>query len=202
MEARLTDIPTDPRMQIAPGTLDALSSDALAGGAAFAPSETAGNATAPAKDQPHSAVTLRIDRYLQAAGAMDKARRSRVTAAAARDLLARGASAEPGWAEVIAAVDRSLAIEFATADAAAQTSARGRVALILAEQAAASGAAARMDRDWGTPTRHRLAMPAQDLTAWRPDMQRSADRLSRLRVSPVAQGVAACLSWLAVLFIP
>ena len=191
MEARLTDIPTDPRVQIAPGTLEVLSSDG----------------PASAKDQPQSAVILRIDRYLQAAGAGDKARRSRLAAAAARDLLARGASAEPGWAEIIAAVDRSLTAEFAPSEsAAAPGSAGGRVALVLAEQAAPYTPAARMGRDWGTPARHRLPMPAQDLTAWRPAWRPAvayaSERLSRLQVSRPAQGLAACLSWLAVLIIP
>ena len=202
MEARLTDIPTDPRMHIAPGSLDALTCGPV-------PAKSPGDSPtpAPSKDQPLSAVALRIDRYLQAAGAMDKARRSRVTAAAARDLLARGASAEPAWAEVIAAIDRSLAAEFTNAEiSAAQGSARGRVALVLAERAMTSGDAARMGRDWGTPARHRLAMAAQDLTAWhpalRPEMERHAARLRRLQVSRSVQGLAACLSWLAVLFIP
>jgi len=202
VEARLTDIPTDPRMHIAPGSLDALTcgpvSAALPGDSPVA---------APSKDQPHSAVVLRIDRYLQAAGATDKARRSRVTAAAARDPQAPGPTAAPGWAEIIAAVDRSLAAEFANAEiATAQGSARGRVALVLAERAVSSGDAARMDRDWGTPARHRLAMAAQDLTAWqpalRPEMERQAARLRRLQVSRSVQGLAACFSLLAVLIIP
>ncbi|MEQ9607171.1 MAG: hypothetical protein RLN99_05835, partial [Kiloniellaceae bacterium] len=170
-------------------------------------SPAAAPSAGPSKDQPHSAVALRIDRYLQAAGAMDKARRSRITAAAARDLLARGASAEPGWAEVIAAVDRSLAAEFTDAQmTAAQGSARGRVALVLAERAVSPGDATQMGRDWGTPARRRLAMAAQDLTAWhpalRPEMERQAARLRRLQVSRSVQGLAACLSWLAVLIIP
>ncbi|WP_340119659.1 hypothetical protein [Pelagibius sp. 7325] len=202
MEARLTDIPTDPRMHIAPESLDTLTCGPV-------PAEALGGSPAatPSKDQPHSAVALRIDRYLQAAGAMDKARRSRITAAAARDLLARGASAEPGWAEVIAAVDRSLAAEFTNAEApAAQGSARGRVALVLAERAMSSGDAARMGRDWGTPARRRLVMPAQDLTSWqptlRPEMERHAARLRGLQVSRSVQGLAACLSLIAVLIIP
>ena len=49
----------------------------------------------------------------EAALAKDPALRGRLMAATARDLLAQGQIANPAWAEIIAAIDRSLAAELA-----------------------------------------------------------------------------------------
>ena len=147
-------------------------------------------------EQPHSRLLVRIDRYLRAAGATDPALRGRLMAATARDLLAQGVIAGPTWAEIVAAIDRSLAVEFA-ADGKTLPRARGRVALGLGGGAADVGAAV-SGPDWGTPPRRPTAMPACDLSRWRP----SARWLLRLQLSRPAQGLAACLCWLAVLFVP
>ncbi|MGF1628122.1 MAG: hypothetical protein ACFCUT_01490 [Kiloniellaceae bacterium] len=146
----------------------------------------------------HSELVIRIDRYLRAAGASDTALLSRLTAATARDLLARGVSAEPAWAEIIAAVDRSLAGEL-SADGAgsALPTPRGRVALRLAVADRAAGARA-VGAEWGTPPRQHRGMRAQNLSLWRP----SAKSLLRLQVSRPLLGLAACLCWLAVVVVP
>jgi hypothetical protein len=154
----------------------------------------------PVEEQPpQSALVARIDRYLRAAGALDTARRSRLTAATARNLLALGVSAEPAWAEIVAAVDRALAGADSTegSDKALITSTtpHGRVALSLAPDAdVGAGASA----GWGTPPRRRSAMRPQDLSLWRP----TAELLLGLRVSRPAQGLAACLCWVAILIVP
>jgi hypothetical protein len=146
---------------------------------------------------PQSALVARIDRYLRAAGALDTARRSRLTAATARNLLALGVSAEPAWAEIVAAVDRALAGADSTegSDKALMTSTtpHGRVALRLAPDADAGAGAG-----WGTPPSRRSAMRPQDLSLWRP----TAELLLGLRVSRPAQGLAACLCWIAILIVP
>ncbi|MGD1877681.1 MAG: hypothetical protein ACFB13_09300 [Kiloniellaceae bacterium] len=193
----------EPCVYLAPGAFDTLAIGSDADPAPF-PAQVPAQDLAPQK-RPQSETTLRIDRYLQAAGAADTTRRSRLTAAAARDLLAQGAT--PSWAEIIAAVDRSLAGEFATACAsAAPASARGRIALSLAEHPTPDTETAEMGNDWGTPPRHRQVMAAQDLSLWRPylrpSMHRGADRLRNVQVSRSAQSLAACLCWLAVVIIP
>lgn len=104
--------------------------------------------------------------------------------------------AELTWAEIVAAVDRSLATAF-SADGKTLPRARGRVALGLAAAAADNGVTV-SGPDWGTPPRQPRAMRPQDLSLWRP----SAGWLLRLRLSRPAQGLAACLCWLAVLFVP
>jgi hypothetical protein len=152
----------------------------------------------PVEEQPpQSALVARIDRYLRAAGALDTARRSRLTAATARNLLALGVSAEPAWAEIVAAVDRALAGADSTegSDKALTTSTtpHGRVALRLVPNANVGAGAG-----WGTPPRRRSAMRPQDLSLWRP----TAELLLGLRVSRPAQGLAACLCWVAILIVP
>jgi hypothetical protein len=203
VEARLTDILIDPRGQIAPGAFSTLPGSTLPGDTLTSVPKAADDSA----QRPQSAVTLRIDRYLVAAGAGDRAWRGQITAAVARDLLAHGASGEPGWAEIIAAVDRCLAAEFAAPHSTPQrASARGRVALYLTGQESANDAAAQMGRDWGAPTRQPQPMAPQDLTRWSPTWRGMADGsagwLQRLRVSRSAQGVAACLCCLAVIIIP
>lgn len=145
-------------------------------------------------DPPQSRLLAGIDRYLRAAGAADPALRGRLAAATARDLLARGVVADLTWAEIVAAADRSLADEFSLDG---RTLPRGRVALGLATAAAVSGPDF-SGRDWGTPPRQPRAMRPEDLSRWRP----SAHWLLHIRLSRPAQGLAACLCWLAVLFVP
>ncbi|HEY9538218.1 MAG TPA: hypothetical protein VIS03_11570 [Kiloniellaceae bacterium] len=153
----------------------------------------------PANDKvaPQTRLLIRIDRYLRAAGATNPALRGRLMAATARDLLARGMIAEPAWAEIVAAIDRSLAEELAT-EGKTLPRARGRVALGLAGAAAPASGPDLSGPDWGTPPRRASAMPAQDLSLWRP----SAGWLLHLQLSRRAQGLAACLCWLAVLIVP
>ena len=149
-------------------------------------------------EMPQSALVSRIERYLRAAGADDAALRSRLTAATARDLLARGVSAEPGWAEIVAAVDRGLADAlFAEGASSALPTSRGRVALRLAATDPETGSHA-PGADWSAPARQRRGMRPQDLSLWCP----SADGLLRLQVSRPVQGLTACLCWLAVIIVP
>jgi len=148
---------------------------------------------------PQGELLARIDRYLRTAGAADATQRSRLTVATARDLLAQGTGAEPAWAEIIAAVDRSLAAELAgDAGDDAPPRSRGRVALGLAGAVPAGSDAAIFGNAWGTPPRRPYPMRAQDLALWRP----SAERLQWLQLSRPVQGLAACLCWLAVLMVP
>lgn len=187
MEARLTEIPQEARVHLEPDTGDQLSLHPGQG-------QAAGSAES---EQPLHGVTQRIDRYLRAAGAGDSALRARLTAAAARDLLAQGASAEPSWAEIIAAVDRSISSSGARdGGLSVMTSARGRVALQL------HGDPAALPEEWGTPPRHRRVMQAQDLSLWQPSEAMDADRLQRVTFSRKAQAFTACLCWLAVLIVP
>ena len=181
MEARLTEIPPEARVHLEPD----------AGTRLFDRAE-------PAEvEQPLHGVTQRIDLYLRAAGAEDPAQRGCLTAAAARDLLAQGASAEPSWAEIIAAVDRSISSGGARdGGLSVMTSARGRVALRLL------GNPVSLPEEWGTPPRQRRTMQPQDLSPWRPREGTGADRLQRLYVSRKVQAFAACLCWLAVIVIP
>ncbi len=184
MEARLTDILPEARVRF----------EAEAGDK---PSLYPGQVETACRDLPLHGLTQRVDRYLRAAGAEDDALRSRLTAAAARDLLAQGASAEPSWAEIIAAVDRSISSGGARdGGLSVMTSARGRVALRLL------GDPAGLPQEWGTPPRHRRAMPAQDLSLWHPREAIGAERLHQLHLSRKAQAFTACLCWLAVLIIP
>jgi hypothetical protein len=150
-------------------------------------------------ETPQSVLVSRIERYLRAAGADHAALRSQLTAATARDLLARGVSAEPGWAEIVAAVDRSLAgTLFADGGSSALPTSRGRVALRLAATDPEAKTPAAAGADWSAPARQRRGMRAQDLSQWRP----SADGLLRLQVSRPVQGLVACLCWLAVIIVP
>lgn len=184
MEARLTDILPEAPLRLDPDSGDQLSLQPGQGGLAI-------------HKLPLHGVTQRIDRYLRAAGAEDSALRSRLTAAAARDLLAQGASAEPSWAEVIAAVDRSISSGGARdGGLSVMTSARGRVALQLL------GDPAGLPEEWGTPPRHRRVMQAQDLSLWQPREVVSANRLQRVYFSRKVQAFTACVCWLAVLIIP
>jgi hypothetical protein len=184
LEARLTDI-----LPEAPLRLDPTSGDKL--------SLQTGQGEIASDDLPLHGVTQRIDRYLRAAGAEDSALRSRLTAAAARDLLAQGASAEPSWAEIIAAVDRSISSGGARdGGLSVMTSARGRVALQLL------GDPVGLPAEWGTPPRHRRVMQAQDLSLWHPRKAIGADRLRRVYFSRKVQAFTACVCWLAVLFVP
>jgi hypothetical protein len=148
------------------------------------------------KDQPQTQLLVSIDRYLRAAGADEPALRGRLMAATARDLLAQGLIAGPAWAEIVAAIDRSLALELST-DGRTLPRARGRIALRLGS-GAPEGSFAISGPDWGTPPRRRSAMPAQDLSLWRPSLA----GLLNLRLSRATQGLAACFCWLAVLFVP
>lgn len=182
MEARLTDLPYKPQVVESPNV-----------------------------SVPQSELVARIDRYFRAAGVEDDTCRSRLIAATARDLLARGSTGKLSWAEIIAAVDRLLADELALeGDGRDCTGARGRVALrtlgddalrVAADQAGHREAPApplgRVALR-GTPPRSRRVMRAQDLSLWRP----SAAWLHRLQLSPAKQGLAASIGWLAVLFIP
>ena len=184
MEARLTDLLCGTPVHSGAGVRDAISIQPRI-------------AVEPASgEQPHSRLLVSIDRYLRAAGASEPALRGRLMAATARDLLAQGVIADPAWAEIVAAIDRSLAAELAV-DGKTLPRARGRVALGLSG-GAADGSAAVSGPDWGAPPRRPSAMPAQDLSLWRP----SAGWLLRLQLSRPAQGLAACLCWLAVLFVP
>jgi hypothetical protein len=149
---------------------------------------------------PRSRLLARIDRYLQAAGVDDEAARARLATNAARDLLAMGLSAEANWAEVVAAIDRSLAAELAP-EGMTLPRARGRVALGMAgglSGVSTKAMAGLCGPDWGAPPRSNRVMRAQDLSPWRPSLR----GLLRLQVSRPAQGLAACLCWLAVLFVP
>jgi hypothetical protein len=146
-------------------------------------------------EPPHSRLLTKIDRYLRAAGAEEPALRGRLLAATARDLLAKGLIAQPDWAKIVAAIDRSLAEELAT-DGKTLPRARGRVALGLSK--VARGSAAISGPDWGTPPRRHEPMPPQNLALWRPTI----DGLRHLQLSRPAQGLAAALCWLAVLFVP
>src|SRR5690606_1586204 len=115
------------------------------------------------RSAPQTRLLIRIDRYLRAAGAKDPALRGRLMAATARDLLAQGQIANPTWAEIIAAIDRSLATELAP-EGKTLPRARGRVALGLGASEAVCGP------DWGTPPRQHIPMPPQDLSLWRPSI--------------------------------
>lgn len=138
-------------------------------------------------------LAARIDRYLRAAGALDAATRSRLGVAAARDLWARNFGDEVSWAEIVAAVDRSLAAEFTLEGPSAETlGARGRVALHLASDHVAAGTGS------ATPPRIHRQMYPQGLSPWRP----SFASWRRLQLSRPAQGLAASLCWLAILIIP
>jgi len=184
LEARLTDILPEALLRLDPASGDRLSLQP-------------GQGEIASDDLPLHGVTQRIDRYLRAAGAKDNALRSRLTAAAARDLLAQGASAEPSWAEIIAAVDRSISSGGARdGGLSVMTSARGRVALQLL------GDPVGLPAEWGTPPRHRRVMQAQDLSLWHPRKAIGADRLQRVYFSRKLQAVTACVCWLAVLFVP
>ena len=190
MEARLTETPPQPGIRLDAGILDGRNQE----------------------DRPRSEAMIRIGRYLAAAGVDDHDHRRRLAAAVARDLLARGGAKslgadplgaeasvmESSWAEIIAAVDRQLTTEFAPGYEDSAPGPRGRVALA----AARSGHDAGTDTDWGTPPRRRQAMPAQDLSLWRPSPEAAAAQFGRLRVGRATQGLAACLCWLAVVVVP
>lgn len=147
------------------------------------------------------ALSDRLDTYLRAAGVEDSERRRQLRAAT-RQLLAERGSDGPAalsrttWAEIIAAVDACLATEICAAGVGVQ-SARGRVA--LKQDPAAT---AQAEGDWGTPPRQRLRMRPQSLSLWRPQIQGDAAWLYRYQISRSTQSLAACLCWLAVLFIP
>lgn len=186
MEARLTD-------PICEASLQSLKVDLGVEGQDI-------TAAPAASSQPQSRLLARIDRYLLAAGAKEPALRARIAAAAARDLLAQGLSAEANWAEIVAAIDRSLATELSP-EGVSLPRARGRVALGLVgslEGDRQLPPASLCGPEWSTPPRRHQAMRGQDLSRWRPSLQ----RLLQIQLSRPAQGVAACLCWLAVLFIP
>lgn len=178
MEARLTDLFCEVSLHPAAGSRDVVLSQP--------PGDS---------EPPHSRLLMKVDRYLRAAGADEPALRGRLLAATARDLLAQGLIAQPDWAEIVAAVDRSLAEELA-GDGRTLPRARGRVALRLRARER-EGFAAISGPDWGTPPRRREAMEPQDLSLWRPALP----RLPRLPLSRPALGVAAGLCWLAVMFL-
>lgn len=159
------------------------------------------------------ALTARLDAYLRAAGAEEDARRQDLIEATLSELARCGASCAPArakptrpltfethptWAEIIAAIDTVLAAEICadSAGTGAQ-SARGRIALKLGPAAAPQAGAA-----WSTPSRQRRKMRPQSLSLWRPRMQKGAGWLYRYQIRRTTQGLAACLCWLAVLFIP
>lgn len=194
MEARLNDFPEQARVRLEPdaGTKLSVPPHQVQPGQA-----QAGLAALASHDLPLHGVTQRIDRYLRAAGAENSALRARLTAAAARDLLAQGASAEPSWAEIIAAVDRGLSSGGErNGGLSMMTSARGRVGLRLHEDPAG------LPDEWGTPPRQRRAMPAQDLSLWQPREGIRTERLHHFGLSRKVQAFAACLCWLAVLMVP
>lgn len=180
MEARLTELLSD-----------------TAGARRTGPRETIATPSLAAdRSAPQTRLLISIDRYLRAAGAKDPALRGRLMAATARDLLAQGQIADPAWAEIVAAIDRSLAAELAT-EGKTLPRARGRVALGLGGGAPEASAAV-SGPDWGTPPRRHIAMQPQDLSLLRP----RADAVLRLRLSRSTQALAACLCWLAVLVVP
>ena len=110
MEARLTELLSDTAVSRRTGSR-----------------ETVGLQSAAAdRTAPQTRLLISIDRYLRAAGAKDPALRGRLMAATARDLLAQGQIADPAWAEIVAAIDRSLAAELAT-EGKTLPRARGRV---------------------------------------------------------------------------
>ena len=162
MEARLTDLLGEAPVPVHPG---AGSGDRLA------IQRTVDN------EPPHGRLLAKIDRYLRAAGAEEPSLRGRLMAAAARDLLSKGLIARADWAEIIAAIDRSLAEELATGGETLPRVSRP---------------------DWGAPPRRHQPMLPQDLARWRPTL----DTLRRLHLSRPTQGLAAGLCWLAVLFVP
>lgn len=189
MEARLTELLSDTAVARRaglrePGVAHSPAADRL-------PAGRADDRTAP-----QTRLLISIDRYLRAAGAKDPALRGRLMAATARDLLAQGQIADPSWAEIIAAIDRSLASELAP-EGKTLPRARGRVALGLGGGSPAASDAV-SGPDWGTPPRRLQAMQPQDLSLWRP----RADALLRLRVSRSTQALTSCLCWLAVLLVP
>src|SRR3546814_13804240 len=96
--------------------------------------------------------------------------------------------AAPAWAEIVAAIDRSLAEELAT-EGKTLPRARGRVALGLAGAAAPASGPDLSGPDWGTPPRRASALPAQALSPWRP----RAGWLLHLQLSRQAQALAASL---------
>ena len=100
--------------------------------------------------------------------------------------------------QVIAAVDRCLTRELAPeARRILPQSPRGRVALGLGPSAPMTARA-----DGAAPPRNICPMLPQDLSLWRPEPRRSADRLRRFQLSRTTQGLAACLCWVAVLIVP
>src|SRR5512138_1291714 len=116
---------------------------------------------------------MRIDRYLRAAGANGATLRARLIATAASDLLDQGFTGEAEWAEIIAAIDRSLAVELSPGGMALPQT-RGRVVLAVA---ASQGEEARVatgshcEPIWGVPPRRHQAMHVQDLSLSRSDEQ-------------------------------
>ncbi len=158
----------------------------------------------PQRPRPeHPVLAARLERYLRAAGIQNAPRRERLLAQRLGDLSAEGrdadvSSAEPSWAEIIAAVDRCLIRQLEQGgSSAARQSARGRVSLGLGPAQPAMPA-----EDWATPPRNRRAMPAQDLSRWRPGTAWRAKRLQQVQFSRSTQGLAACICWLAVLVFP
>ncbi|GAB4224065.1 MAG: hypothetical protein Tsb0032_27860 [Kiloniellaceae bacterium] len=139
-----------------------------------------------------------IDRYLRAAGLTDAARRAALTDSCLTDLTAKQRGGETSWAEIIAAIDRCLVRQLVP-EAAQRVppSVSGRVALRLGDGTAGGGLC-----DGSTPPRQHFAMHPQDLSLWRPRDVAAGGLLKRLQIGRPAQGIAACLLWLAVVVIP
>lgn len=136
------------------------------------------------------ALTRRLDSYLREAGAADDLQRRRLVLHILERLQGEGDPKDLPWAKVVATMDRVLNAELLE-QTGTRSGLKGRIALRLDLSARPAG-------DWGTPERRYRAMRPCSLAPWRPSLQ----DLIRLPVPRVAQGVAACLCWLAVLVLP
>lgn len=144
-----------------------------------------------AVDRPsRDALARGLDRYLRAAGAADDLQRRRLVLRILEKLQDEGDPKALPWAKAIATTDEVLNAEFLDR-ASARSGMKGRVALRLGPSTPAAG-------DWGTPARRYRAMRPCSLAPWRPSFR----DLLQLPVPRVAQGLAACLCWLAVLVLP
>ena len=135
----------------------------------------------------------KLDGYLAAAGAADELLRRRMVLRTVEKLEAEGDPAKLPWVKAVAALDEVLSSELLP-QPGPHGKQQGRIALYLGGARQAGWTA----RDWATPPRRYLAMPASSLAPWRPSWR----QLGQIRVPRFAQGIAACLCWLAVLVLP
>ncbi len=144
-----------------------------------------------------------IDRYLLAAGVAEVAERHRLVSEVSLRLKDGGTTAAGiDWRAVIDACDAVLAGHHGISEAAEMLPAcHGRVVQGLAPDLASSaegrGPLAE-PCDWGTPPSMRRAMPAQDLSIWRPKLPRLAVPQSWRQ----AQTLVVALCCLAVALLP